>query len=78
MPKFITGYKIDLSKINKRYNLNPETCPDGIVIVILNKLPSDGYIRLGLGKDEEGTISQDGHHHLILVTNEGDDKARLE
>lgn len=79
MPKlFVQGYKIDTTKIKDRYNVPKDEYPEGLINGMIKLLPEDGYKRIALGKDEEKKETEDGTHHLILVTNESEDRAELE
>lgn len=71
MPLYLKGYKLDMSKINQTFNVQPPNWPDDWVIPIIECIPRDAYIYIGNGYEKDGTLN------VMIVIETGHDEKQL-
>ena len=73
MATFLKGYKVNIGELKKRYGKK-----DGrVVLALIEMIPRDSYIDIELAVDKGCHGSEDGHYHMVIVTDKGHDEGEL-
>jgi hypothetical protein len=70
--KYIKGYKVDLKKLTERFGAPKDDPHNMIFLSVVELFPRGAYKYVGGGFEEDGSLS------LVMVLDDGDDKAKLE